>query len=341
MLISSSSPIIITSHFVVCCTLFAGRETASRTPYPFLNRNLAPCCRKMNPEHLLECLGRAVNEIDALEAIYGAGDEENDDGTSFLVVSVSELETARSTVEEAECGVIPQLEVEVQTMLQSDDGIKVTLCLRCRLPPGYPEVPALVTVSVDGLRRAQREKLSSQLAAKAESMIGVEAVMELMEELKEIVPNYLANGQTAQGGSTTEQNSQAKKYPNTFGRRWIWVHHIKDSGRRKSIMYEARYLKLGGYLKSGYPGVIVVEGETSSCNEFVAWVKGNKSRPGGFGRNWGHHVRGEVNFPSGVRCLPSTFEELEDLAVLGGLCREHGLGDEFLEYVMQHKGSIG
>jgi hypothetical protein len=123
-----------------------------------------------------------------------------------------------------------------------------------------------------------------------------------------------------------------------LGRRWIWVHHIKDSDRRKTILSEARYLKLGGYLKSGYPGIIVIEGDVLACDEFVAWVKGNKSRPGGFGRNWGHHVRGEVTFPSsGIRLLPFEFEELEDMAVLGGRCRDHGLESEFLEYVMQHK----
>ena len=65
------------------------------------------------------------------------------------------------------------------------------------------------------------------------------------------------------------------------------------------------------------------------------------SRPGGFGRNWGHHCRGEVNFARAEKCLPGIFDELEDMAVLGELCRNCGLEDEFLRYVLQHKGASG
>ena len=80
----------------------------------------------------------------------------------------------------------------------------------------------------------------------------------------------------------------------TIGRRWIWVHHITNSGRLKQIVTEAEELKLGGFLKGGYPGVVIVEGDSKSCDEFVVWVKGNKSRPGGFGRNWtAYHPRRE------------------------------------------------
>jgi hypothetical protein len=290
---------------------------------------------------LLEALERAVNEIDALEAIYGNDGGEDDAGSSFSVFSMSELEAARSALEaEAveEERVIPQLELKVHTSVETDAGEKINLSLHCRLPPGYPEqAPALVSASLDGLRRSLREDLSSHLNRKAESMVGFEAVMELVEELREVAPSYLVKEQSllAERGAK-RQDSQDEKKTDMFGRRWIWVHHIKDSDRRKSIVSEARELKLGGYLKSGYPGIIVIEGDASACDEFVSWVKGNKSRPGGFGRNWGHHVRGEINFPTGTRYLPLEFEELEDLAVLGGLCKEHGLEAEFLDYVLQH-----
>jgi hypothetical protein len=292
----------------------------------------------MSSQLQLEALERAVNEIDALEAIYGNDGGEDDAGSSFSVLSLSELEAARSALEAAteEERVIPQLELKVHTSVESDAGEKINLSLHCRLPPGYPEQEtALVSASLDGLRRSLREDLSSHLNRKSESMVGFEAVMELVEELKEMAPSYLAKEQSIERGSK-RQDSQDEKKTDMFGRRWIWVHHIKDSDRRKSIVSEARDLKLGGYLKSGYPGIIVIEGDASACDEFVSWVKGNKSRPGGFGRNWGHHVRGQINFPSGTRHLPLIFEELENLAVLGGLCKEHGLEAEFLDYVLQH-----
>jgi hypothetical protein len=52
------------------------------------------------------------------------------------------------------------------------------------------------------------------------------------------------------------------------------------------------------------------------------WIKGNKSRPGGgFGRNWGHHVRGEF-FVTEPRFTNESFSALEeDMAVLAAACQ--------------------
>ena len=160
----------------------------------------------------------------------------------------------------------------------------------------------------------------------------------MIEEAKELAPSLMAREKKVIDNGTQQQSTEERD-PNLFGRRWIWVHHIKDKDRRKSIRKEAQDLNLGGFLKSGYPGIIVVEGKSAACDEFVTWVKGNKSRPGGFGRNWGHHVKGELNFSVEACCLPREFAELEELADLAGICKDRGLENEFLEYVMQHKGS--
>ena len=67
-----------------------------------------------------------------------------------------------------------------------------------------------------------------------------------------------------------EDNSQQEaKNTDMLGRCWIWVHHIKDLDRRKTILSEARDLKLGDFLKSAYPGIIVFEGDALACDEFV------------------------------------------------------------------------
>jgi hypothetical protein len=106
-------------------------------------------------------------------------------------------------------------------------------------------------------------------------------------------------------------------------------------------------------LKNGYPGVVLIEGRSDDCQSFVTWVKGNKSRPGGFGRQWGHHCRGQIVLQSfsqwrlsssgqnsSLDCSnisSSRFVELEDMADLAKECKAVGLEDEFLTYVMQHK----
>lgn len=266
----------------------------------------------MTTEPLLEALECTASEIEALQAIY------NED---FVVSSVSELKTATKAIECKNQDVQVSLTVRVK--------VEVALKLTCNLPPGYP-ITAAARVSVEGKTRKQEEYLTQKVQDKANSLIGQEAaILQLVHELQESVE--------AMESTAAEMQQELIKTNSAplLGRRWIWAHHITNNGRRKAIIQEARELKLGGYLKSGYPGIVVVEGD--SCDEFVNWIKGSKSRPGGFGRNWGHHVRGEIDITD---CqLPQEFTELEDMRDLGAVCKECGLEDEFLEYVMQHKGS--
>lgn len=313
----------------------------------------------------LENLERAVCEIDALEAIYGSiridadGDaldrDENDgdEGCRFAVISRSALDHARSLLESGEevsLGAIPELEVEIRlcqpqsSTTQVSHGTsrgKTSWCsLRCRLPPGYPDVSSIPSLSVVGFSRSVEASLTAGLNKVAQTQVGQEAVLALVEDFKERLSSYWEQLATDTEAST-QNNVTAQTEQSGFSRRWIWVHHITNGDRRKTILKEARSLKLSGYLKSGYPGVVVVEGPIGPCEEFVTWVKGNKSRPGGFGRNWGHHVRGHIDFgESTERCfVDESFTELEDLAELGKRCKISGLENEFLEYVMQHKAN--
>lgn len=284
----------------------------------------------------LEALERALQEIDALEAIYG-------DDFSVLC---ADLDQARRCLAAAGEGIdqIPRITVELTIQVGNDAGA-ITCRLQCGMPPGYPSLkPAVATVvSADGSSRKDRDEWSALLSSRAQELVGTEAIMELAQELVEIIiasksqgldEEDLADDQEAED---EEAAAAADSEPRTsVARRWIWVHHITNTDRKKAIVQEAKDLKLGGWLKPGYPGVVVVEGE--ACDEFVVWIKGNKSRPGGFGRNWGHHVRGEAYSDS--RLLPTEFEQLEeDMSVFASLCKTHGVEDEFLEYVMQHNRS--
>ncbi len=293
---------------------------------------------------LLDCLERTVNEMDALEAIYGSSNDPSQtiESCEFSVVSKEAFALARALLQqsEVEAANYPELQLEI-TLQTSFNGALDTreLTLKCKLPPGYPELPAKVTILVEGLKRSVRDELASMLNDKASSMSGQEAIMVLVEEFKQLAPEYLSVSSQHQVQIFRSREGETRSLY-SFGRRWIWVHHIKDSDRRKSIVAEATGLHLGGFLKAGYPGIIVIEGNTVDCEDFVAWVKGNKSRPGGFGRNWGHHVRGHVDFNTvEERRFTNQFTELEDMAILGKFCKEQGVEREFLEYVLQHRGS--
>jgi hypothetical protein len=143
------------------------------------------------PHHQrLEQLERAVQEIEALEAIYGF------EPGGFTVHSEAELLAARTVLDDvafsggsapaaAAAGASQQLEVELQISL--DDVLNAPRArLRCRLPPGYPDTAASVSVSIAGLHRTAADGLSIKLSEKALALAGDEAVMELVQNLQEL-----------------------------------------------------------------------------------------------------------------------------------------------------------
>jgi len=298
-------------------------------------------------------LERAVAEIQVLHAIYGED--------LLTIRSHAEwnqaLECIQHTPDPPVAVTVPQLQLQIElTTIHIIETLPVPLRLRFTLPPGYPEHSAAevyVESTTTGLNKSVLDDVSIQLRSKAQECLGHECLMDLVHELQDLVDRQqlaltLVSSSLSSRQKQPETDLLADATTTTdlitshklLGRRWIWVHHITNTERCKSIVREARALNLGGYLKPGYPGIVVVEGAQAACDEFVTWIKGNKSRPGGFGRNWGHHVRGEIQFEMDSDCkLPRRlFVELGDsMKELGALCDEHGLHEEFREFVLQHK----
>ena len=50
-------------------------------------------------------------------------------------------------------------------------------------------------------------------------------------------------------------------------------HHIKSTTKRKHIVEWADELKLGGFSKPGFPGIVVVEGLEEDAAEYVQRLK--------------------------------------------------------------------
>eukprot|EP01052_Picozoa_sp_SAG31_P029361 SAG31_NODE_2912_length_4920_cov_3.413192_5_plen_257_part_00 len=223
--------------------------------------------------------------------------------------------------------------------------------LRCRMPPGYPAVAAahVVSVGVTGLRRQAQTALSATLRAEAKSLVGEEAIMQIVQQLQELGSLAVANAhrdlkQRVAGAQRTESQTRATLTPLKFGRRWMVMGHIKAAGRRAQMIAEAADCRVGGLIRPGYPGVCVVEGEAKQCDAFVRWAKdiwiGKVT------------VRGEVTVDvatsidlEAMRKFEPTLvdlgagrgekrDELPSMGVLGSACKEAGLDAEFLEFVM-------
>ena len=225
-----------------------------------------------------------------------------------------------------------------------------TVLICFTLPPGYPtHQSATLAIYESTIPRAFQESLRQHVQQQAQSLIGSEALLECIQSCHEYLLDEWNRRQEQQSENqpntkdddqnVTGVESNNEKDDNRLSRRWIWVHHITDVQRQRDIVAQAHEHELGGYLKAGYPGIVVLEGTVAQCDAFGAWIKGNKSRPGGgFGRQWGHHVRGELIIDH--RQLPTPFAPIEshDMSDLSANCRHAGVLDEFRQFVLQHPG---
>ena len=133
---------------------------------------------------------------------------------------------------------------------------------------------------------------------------------------------------------TRDPDRRASPDPDALARRLIWFHHIKAPSKRRDAVAWARELRLGGFSKPGYPGVVVVEGRREDCEEYVARLKslswkamsvrlaedeGEDGGQGGSeGAGWGGGRRvwrvgeGRVWGGSRVARLPATFGDARE-----------------------------
>ncbi len=282
----------------------------------------------------MEALERAVDEVAALEAIFGY--EEG----GFTVHSAAQLAAARSAVQAGTAVVDddwqpPQLELELRVELEADEERSAqAVRLRCTMPGGYPDSRCMVvSVAMEGVRRATQDALTEQLGQVAAALVGQEAVMELVQHLQEIAPAVLAEERAC----TARPTEVAANNLEGVGRRWLWAHHIVIAARAALICKEARALSLGGYLKTGHPGIVVVEGEDANCEAFVSWVRVVRQS-----HQTALVLTGQLSgLPAGQRALPGEFVELavDDMDGLGERCKAAGLEGEFRDYVLQARAA--
>ena len=126
----------------------------------------------------------------------------------------------------------------------------------------------------------------------------------------------------------------------TLGRRLLFSHHIINPNKRKVVVEWALQLGLGGLSKIGWPGVIVVEGPESGCQEYVSRLQHLR---------WKYLVvRGEMverGAPGtdldALRKLPRGFQELgqDGMSELARRCREAGLEQLFLTSMKIYGGA--
>lgn len=241
-----------------------------------------------------------------------------------------------------------------------DDSLYPELHISVKLPYRIHEIFLILTMprsypSSEGLRARVRsetmpsaaiEDLSEMCAHLCQSKAGEESALDVIMSLNEAMDDYeaaevalasdIAAAAAAMESCSWTSSSKNTEYhfvmqEDTLGRRCIWSHHICCPFKRRYIQQCARELRLGGWSKIGFPGVIVVEGGEMACQEFCSRLQKLRWKA--------LVVRGEeqVRVPPGLqisslRRLPFPFVELppSGMSALAEGCRSAGLHALFM-----------
>jgi hypothetical protein len=229
--------------------------------------------------------------------------------------------------------------------LAEEDLCSIIICLTCRLPPGYPVSAKLEVSSVNletttksssspTLRKSALDALPNLLAACRQVALEDEDVEEALflvfsraeEWIQEEWPNYAkATRNQVDQDSQQQQQQQPAPFGTTatiLGRRLIYSHHIISKIKRADIKRLASDFQLTGYMKIGWPGLIIIEGAEQDCLDFY-----DEIRPW----QWKYLVvRGEQQERCCGRAIDENrkfeqFLEVDDMSLVARHCREVGL----------------
>ena len=353
----------------------AWRLGPGRPPHSPLCVFSIPTPRDM-PSWTPETLCGAVDEARALASMYAGGAHLDDDPCDVDDAHEGFLEIAEAALasDEGSLEGVPALEVTVRLLGARLRGGPVAIAVA--MPPGYPETTpvdvrieanARATVAdLDALRDAARDAVLDAGRGQASAVAAVEAVRARLADVSaaaEAEEDAAREAAARVAETRASADRRASPDPDALARRLIWFHHIKAPSKRRDAVAWARELRLGGFSKPGYPGVVVVEGRREDCEEYVARLKslswkamsvrlaedeGEEVGAGGgpegvAGGGGSEGVAGGggsegVGPGRGSRRLPATFEELPEngLGALGEALRAGGL-EHLLEAALKQR----
>jgi hypothetical protein len=316
-----------------------------------------------------EGLALAVDEVRALCAMYDDGDDAAtgadatsvDDPSVLLDLAESALSAAfpppgASSSSVDPLAAVPALETTVRLLGARLRGGPVAVALT--FPPGFPRV-ARLGAHVEGNARATLADLATLRAAAASAVeaVGlgepgsavsaVEAVRCAVEDARRSEDRRRDDAAGEEAAASPDASAPAaaaaeEEAGSRIARRLIWFHHIKAPSKRRDAKAWAKELALGGFVKPGYPGVILVEGRRDAADEYVDRLK--RLRWKAMAVRVAEEEEGEEEGGEEGRSrrrLPETFRELAEtggLSELGEALREAGL-ERLMQAVLKQRTS--
>ncbi|XP_020519812.1 RWD domain-containing protein 2A isoform X2 [Amborella trichopoda] len=204
---------------------------------------------------------------------------------------------------------------------------------RFYMPRGYPEdEPLHVSVICSGqISRLDHDAINMVAREEACKLVGHEGGFQILQVIQEKAED-LNNRMRHNTHNQEKQRREEIDMSICIKRVLIWFHHIKSPQKRKSILEWSKSHDIGGYLKSGYPGILVIEGEKSWIDAYVKQVQCLRWQAMSVRAEEEKEVPSSSTLESSRR-FPIVVKELEDhggMSELGRYCKEANLEGLFL-----------
>ena len=208
------------------------------------------------------------------------------------------------------------------------------------MPSGYPtQCPLDISGTVVGTSSNKSGwnalphllEVCREVAAAA---VGEEAVLSVLSRADEWVQEEWPHIRTFSEQKSKKQERDKTTLPSStilLGRRLIYSHHIISKSKRASIKELASHYTLTGYMKTGWPGILLIEGKEQDCIDFYDTIRS---------MSWKYLVvRGEQQVEGGKRKFAS-FVETDDMSIVANHCREVGLEALFRTSMKVYDGQL-
>ncbi|KAL4199825.1 hypothetical protein AMTRI_Chr03g53230 [Amborella trichopoda] len=211
-------------------------------------------------------LRRQIAEVEALRSIYGQDGE-------FEFNMVLE-ESLNNLILRDVDAVQEEYHVSFTIHLLSVKVAGRHVSARFYMPRGYPEdEPLHVSVICSGqISRLDHDAINMVAREEACKLVGHEGGFQILQVIQEKAED-LNNRMRHNTHNQEKQRREEIDMSICIKRVLIWFHHIKSPQKRKSILEWSKSHDIGGYLKSGYPGILVIEGEKSCIDAYVKQVQ--------------------------------------------------------------------
>eukprot|EP01134_Creolimax_fragrantissima_P006565 CFRG6565T1 len=219
-----------------------------------------------------ETLSLQLEEALVLQSVYGDEDFYCDENTLEVI---REFVSSATDIAVKVPHTLPMLFFDIKLLLPGHSK-KDSISIRFDLPHEYPNVPSRVSVSSPFLPR----EIHAFLQGKVQEFVSIGSVcsedrtlgvFDICCHIAEILPlvSEMAERETATQNSQQPMPISTGSENEVYFRQWILFHHVYSKSKRRDIVSWANDLDLKGFLKSGKPGVVCVEGRESMVRELL------------------------------------------------------------------------